>query len=122
MFKKCKVIACNIYTSKHNLCKSTSVTCCRMCQTDNWLLLLVRLFGCRTSLPVTLSRDHICFHVISVRTVVNISLFIRNPYMFLMTSRYSESLFIWTFVYGRSIRITHRDAEIRMLKGEWGHS
>ena len=25
-------------------------------------------------------------------------------------------------MYGRSIRITHRNAEIQMLKGEWGHS
>ena len=78
--------------------------------------------GCRTSLPVTLSRDRSCFHVISVRTVVNIPLFIQNPYMCLMTSRQSESLFIGIFVYGRSIQITHRNAEIRMLKGEWGHS
>ena len=70
----------------------------------------------------TLSRDRIRFDVISVRTVVNIPLFIRNPYMFLMTSRYSESIFIGTFVYGRSIRIAHRNADIRMLKGEWGHS
>ena len=54
--------------------------------------------GCRTSLTVTLSRDHIRFDVISVRTVVNIPLFIRNPSMFLMTSRYSESLFNGTFV------------------------
>ena len=69
--------------------------------------------GCRTSLRVKLSRDRIRFHVNSVRTDVNIRLFKRNPYMFLMTSRYSESLFIGTFVYGRSIRITHRNAEIR---------
>ena len=68
------------------------------------------------------NNHRIRFHVLSVHTVVNIPLFIRNPYMFLMTSRYSESLFIGTFVYGRSIRITHRNAEIRMLKGEWGHS
>ena len=75
-----------------------------------------------TSLLVTLSHDRIWFHVDSVHTVVNIPLFIRNPYMFLMTSRYTESLFIGTFVYGRSIQITHRNAEIRMLNGEWGHS
>ena len=55
--------------------------------------------------------------MLSVHTVVNIPIFIRNPYMFLMTSRYSESLFIGTFVYGRSIRITHRNAQIWMLKG-----
>ena len=66
--------------------------------------------------------NRIRFHVISVSTAVNIPLFIRNPYMFLMTSRHSESLFIRRFVYGHSIRITHRNAEIRMLKGEWGHS
>ena len=51
--------------------------------------------GCRTSLLVILSHDRIHFHVLFVRTVVNI-LFIRNPYMFLMTSRYSESLVIGT--------------------------
>ena len=54
--------------------------------------------GCRTSLPVTLSHYRMRFDVFSVRTVVNVPLFIRNPYMFLMTSRYSESLFIGTFV------------------------
>ena len=78
--------------------------------------------GCRTSLPVTLSRDRIRFHVRSVRTVVNIPLFIRNPYMLLMTSTYSKIVFIGTFVHSRSIRIAHRNAQIRMLKGEWGHS
>ena len=57
----------------------------------------------------------------AVRRVVNIPLFIRNPHMFLMANRYSESLFIGTFVDGRSIRITHRNVEIRMLRGEWGH-
>ena len=51
-----------------------------------------------TSLPVTLSRYRMQAGKISVRTVVNVPLFIRNPYMFLMTSRYSESLFIGTFV------------------------
>ena len=78
--------------------------------------------GCRTSLPVILSSDRIHMSMLSVRTFINIPLFIRNPYMFLMTSRYGESLFIETVVYGRSIRITHRNAQIRMLKGEWGHS
>ena len=54
--------------------------------------------GFCTSLPATLSRYRMRFDVFSVRTVVNVPLFIRNPYMFLMTSRYSESLFIGTFV------------------------
>ena len=80
--------------------------------------------GCCTSLPVILSRDRIRMLLHSVHTVVNIPLFIRKPYMVLMTSSNSDSLFIGTFVYGPrpSIRITHRNTQIRMLKGEWCHS
>ena len=40
---------------------------------------------------------------------------IRNPYMFLMTIRYSESLFIGTFVYGRIIRITDYKSQIEII-------
>ena len=69
---------------------TAGVTCC-------WVDYLANKGFC-TSLPVTLSRYRMRFDVFSVRTVVNVPLFIRNPYMFLITSRYSESLFIGTFV------------------------
>ena len=38
--------------------------------------------GCRTSLSVILSRDRIRMLMLSVHTVVNILLFIRNPHVF----------------------------------------
>ena len=76
---------------------SPAVECVRLIMGFCWVDYLANK-GCRTSLPVTLSRYRMRFDVFSVRTVVNVPLFIRNPYMFLMTSRYSESLFIGTFV------------------------